>query len=962
MDTRRVSCVFLALLILYCTLVNGRDRKMEKFYMDPGSYLEIDDTMVEQLWTKCRLDLMQIKETVESFDLYFPEEMSITYKETNSVAWSAAKLNLQKAISVLPLQMKKTLFHCLEVHNVPLRVSEEVGISKNLYSKYAGFQFGRRVASRRSLGVMLLQDLSPTPSPSPSSATTPAPAPGQATTLLNVELLKDPVPTPYASPARAPMPVHTPAFSEFLDVKLLDEGISSTLSPAPAVAVTPEFLDVKLLDEGGISSTLSPAPAPAPAVAVTPSSSAPKPSPREAADSPTKSSAKGPAKPFFPPDFISDTQSAIAASPHIPSDAPPKKQSKQKEVSIAVGLAAAGTFVLAAILCFCFFKCRKRTDSRHPQKDDKPLLILNNNSSGDSAQKPGLKNSDNVDEVQGLPIQNPSGSSLASNNSAALPPPPGRDDAPPPPPPPGPPPPPPPRARPPPPPKGSMLPPRSKQQPSIKQKGSLAAAGSSVSGDGPDAEGDGDAPKTKLKPFFWDKLMANPDHSMVWHQIKSGSFQCDEEMIENLFGYAAPDKNKTDNKKEWTPQDPGSHFIKLIDPKKAQNLSILLRALNLTTEEVVDALQEGTELPSELLQTLLKMAPTADEELKLRLYNGELSTLGPAERFLKVLIGIPFAFKRMDSLLLMNSLQEELPSIKESLATLEVACKEVRNNRLFLKLLEAVLKTGNRMNVGTYRGGAQAFKLDTLLKLSDVKGADGKTTLLHFVVQEIIRSEGLRAARNARENLSVCSVKSEDLVEDSPHETEDDFRSLGLQVVSGLSSELENVRKASVVDGDGLKSTVAKLGQSLVKSKEFLNREMKDLEEDSGFHRTLKSFVERAEADITSLLEEEKRISDLVKNTGDYFHGNAGKEEALHLFVIVRDFLVILDKVCNEVRQSIKTPATTSKTKESSSAPPPSTELHQSASPDIRQRLFPAIVGRRMDDSDSSSDDESPSP
>ncbi|KAI3988250.1 hypothetical protein MKX01_012039 [Papaver californicum] len=948
MDIRRVSCVLLALLILYCTLVNGRDRKMEKYYVDPAAYLEIDDTMVEQLWTMCRFDLMQIKETVETFDLYFPEGVSITYKDTNSVAWSAAKLKLRKAISVLPLQMKKTLFHCLEVHNVQFRVSEEEGISKNLYSKYFGSQLGRRVTSRRSLGVKLFQDLSPAPSPSPSSVTTPAPAPGQATTSLNVELLKDPVSSPYASPAPGQA-------TTFLNVELLKDPVSSPYaSPAraPMSALTPafaEFLDVKLLDEG-IPSTLSPGPA----VAVTPSSDAPKPSPQETADSPTKSPAKGPAKSFFPPDFDSDTQSSVAASPHIPSDPPRKKQSKQKEVSLAVGLAAAGIFVLAAVLCFCFFKCRKRTDSRYLQKDDKPLLILNNNSSGDSAQKPGMKISDNVDEVQGQPIHNPSGASLASNDSAALPPPPGRAA----PPPPGPPPPPPPRARPPPPPKGSMLPPRSKP-PSIKQKGSLAAAGNSTSGDGPDAEGDGDAPKTKLKPFFWDKLLANPDHSMVWHQIKSGSFQCDEEMIENLFGFTAPDKNKTDNKKEWTPQDPASHFIKLIDPKKAQNLSILLRALNLTTEEVVDALQEGTELPSELLQTLLKMAPTVDEELKLRLYNGELSTLGPAERFLKVLIGIPFAFKRMDSLLLMNSLQEEMPSIKESLATLEVACKEVKNNRLFLKLLEAVLKTGNRMNVGTYRGGAQAFKLDTLLKLSDVKGTDGKTTLLHFVVQEIIRSEGLRAARNARENLSICSVKSEDLVEEAPRETEDDFRSLGLQVVSGLSGELENVRKASVVDGDGLKSTVAKLGQSLVKSKEFLNREMKDLEEDSGFHRTLKSFVERAEADITCLLEEEKRISDLVKSTGDYFHGNAAKDEALHLFVIVRDFLIILDKVCNEVRQSIKTPATTSRTKESPSALP-STDLHPPASPDIRQRLFPAIAGRRMDDS--SSDDESPSP
>ncbi|KAK8633634.1 hypothetical protein V6N13_014477 [Hibiscus sabdariffa] len=33
------------------------------------------------------------------------------------------------------------------------------------------------------------------------------------------------------------------------------------------------------------------------------------------------------------------------------------------------------------------------------------------------------------------------------------------------------------------------------------------------------------------------------------------------------------------------------------------------------------------------------------------------------------------------------------------------------------------------MDVGTTRGGARAFKLDYLLKLADVKGSDGKTTL-----------------------------------------------------------------------------------------------------------------------------------------------------------------------------------------------------------------------------------------
>ena len=64
-------------------------------------------------------------------------------------------------------------------------------------------------------------------------------------------------------------------------------------------------------------------------------------------------------------------------------------------------------------------------------------------------------------------------------------------------------------------------------------------------------------------------------------------------MIETLFGYAPPEKNKKESKKESSSQDPSTQYIQIIDSKKAQNLSILLRALNVTTEEVCDALQEG---------------------------------------------------------------------------------------------------------------------------------------------------------------------------------------------------------------------------------------------------------------------------------------------------------------------------------------------------------------------------------
>ncbi|KAK4420721.1 Formin-like protein 5 [Sesamum alatum] len=500
--------------------------------------------------------------------------------------------------------------------------------------------------------------------------------------------------------------------------------------------------------------------------------------------------------------------------------------------------------------------------------------------------------------------------------------------------------------------------------------------------------------KAKLKPFFWDKVLANPDNSMVWHEIKSGSFQFNEEMIESLFGYTAGGKSKSgvgkSPAKEAQPQ-----FVQIIDSKKSQNLSILLKALNVTTEEVCEALEEGNELPAELIRTLIKMAPTAEEELKLRLYSGEFSQLGPAERFLKVLVEIPFAFKRLESLLFMCTLQEEAANLKDSFVVLEAACTELKKSRLFLKLLEAVLKTGNRMNDGTFRGGAQAFKLDTLLKLSDVKGIDGKTTLLHFVVQEIIRSEGIRAARSLKEMRSMSSFKSEDLMEDVAQDSDENLRSLGLQVVSGLPNELENVRKAALVDADTVTGTVAKLGFSLTKAEEFLKSDMMDIAEDNGFRQTLDCFLQTASSDVKWLLSEEKRITGLMKSTADYFHGNAGKDEGLRLFTIVRDFLIILEKVCKEVKNIPPKPSRGASSKELSPSPSkdskdsgkpapasgpaptpkdskdprkpapasgsarPATDKKDPQKPtpaDHRQRLFPAIKDRRHDSSSSDED------
>ncbi|GKV15724.1 hypothetical protein SLEP1_g26483 [Rubroshorea leprosula] len=922
-------CVSLAVSMDYKRL--GEEMFLSRL-VDPSTG-EIDEKMAELLWISCRQDLIDLKKAFEGPYLCLSEEMPSCSHVNNMKSHSLAKENIRKLIDVLYPQLKQTLLDCIRKKNLLDMVSGQESHPKIWYPEYLESLFLRHDALRRNLA-----DNSIANEPTTSPASAPAPGPSGLS----------PPSKPYgAAPPKKPFfppidsssgaPVYSGNSDSSSNAQETKENTNHKIIIAVVVTAVVTFVAAALLflccfrRSGG------------------------------------KRNDEKPLLSLSLSDYSGSSQASYAFGNSI-------KEEKLSYQSFGNSSLNKGASSLDGNVYI--------ESDAGAAKSAADSFDKSNNANAPLPPPPGRA----IPATPGLlPLKPPPGRAVPLTPE---PPAPIRTGPPPPPPPPrppvppssplkssaanaspqppGPPPPPPipasskPGPHPPPPPGGGGPAPPRPPPPLPVSKGPRlpSAPRRPISGeDG--STGDGaSSSKAKLKPFFWDKVNANPDHSMVWNQIKSGSFQFNEEMIETLFGFSAENKHerKRSSSSEKIPQ-----FIQILDPKKAQNLLILLRALNVTTEELCDALQEGNELPADLLQTFLKMAPTADEELKLRLFAGGLSQLGPAEQFMKTLVDIPFAFKRMETLLFMCTVNEEIAATRESFQTLEVACKELRSSRLFLKLLEAVLKTGNRMNDGTFRGGAQAFKLDTLLKLSDVKGVDGKTTLLHFVVQEIIRTEGVRAARIARESKSFNSIKSDDLLQEVTHDTEDHYRNLGLQVVSGLSGELENVKKAAAIDADNLTGTVSKLGHQLLKARDFLNSEMKSAEERSGFHESLKSFVQGTEGDVMSLLEEEKKIMALVKSTGDYFHGNARRDEGLRLFTIVRDFLIILDKVCKEVREAPRKPTTAQKKETPHNPSPPSKSRFAPPSPDPHQKLFPAIAERRMNNSasSSSSDDES---
>ncbi|KAM0987359.1 hypothetical protein ACFXTH_011485 [Malus domestica] len=458
-------------------------------------------------------------------------------------------------------------------------------------------------------------------------------------------------------------------------------------------------------------------------------------------------------------------------------------------------------------------------------------------------------------------------------------------------------------APPPPPPKVRSL--NALSKPSPGQKGE---PGESSSGAGND--------QVKLKPLHWDKVNTNnTQNSMVWDKM-DGSFRFDGDLMEALFGTVAtkrlsPGRDSSQANPRGANVGPSAQIC-LLDSRKSQNIAIVIKSLTISRKELLDVLMEGRGLDVETLEKLARIAPTEEEQSQILEYSGDPTRLADAEFFLyHILKAVPSAFIRFNAMLFRYNYDVEIASLKESVQTLELGCKELRTRGLFMKLLEAILKAGNRMNAGTSRGNAQAFNLSSLRKLSDVRSSDGKTTLLNFVVEEVVRSEGKRCVINTNHSLSRSNSQSHNRNPSAENikpkeEREREYMTLGLPVVGGISAEFSNVKKAASMDHDSFARMCSALTTRVVETRELLLQ----CENDGGrFVRDMKGFLKAAEEELKVVREEQKRVMELVKKTTEYYQAGASKDKGAHpfqLFVIVKDFLGMVDQACVEISRNIQ--------------------------------------------------------
>nr|XP_026693257.1 inverted formin-2 isoform X8 [Ciona intestinalis] len=440
------------------------------------------------------------------------------------------------------------------------------------------------------------------------------------------------------------------------------------------------------------------------------------------------------------------------------------------------------------------------------------------------------------------------------------PPPPPPGGIPPPPPPPSggiPPPPPPPGGIPPPPPPPGGVPPPPPGLPPVY--GGIVPVNAAQLNSRPSVRRSATVPKptAKLRKFNWQKIPQNTlrkSTDSVWENLERGGCELEPnyKTIEELFSQKQIVKKEvTKQKKKAAPAE-----VTLIDSRKSLNVNIFLRQFRLPNEEIIKALKQGNReiLTEEKLKNMLKFLPEDAEIETIRSFKGDPTTLGNAEKYFRLLIGLKDYVLRIEAAIARESFDEEMTSIVPVIDNIKQAVNAIRQCKKLEDFLVLILKTGNYLNFGGYAGDAHAFKITSLLKLSETKSNKPRMTLMHCVVME--------AAEN------------------HPH-------------LLDIPSELSVVMECKTVSVDHLKSTINRLTGGIAKLTKQVEKSSKEVKEQFA------PFLKVATDKVSTFAKDLEEIENLRLSLAKYLVEDEAKfklEECLSTFA----------KLCEQIKSAIK--------------------------------------------------------
>jgi hypothetical protein len=365
--------------------------------------------------------------------------------------------------------------------------------------------------------------------------------------------------------------------------------------------------------------------------------------------------------------------------------------------------------------------------------------------------------------------------------------------------------------------------------------------------------------RKKVKMLHWEKLQGGAIGGTVWESANTDDLSLNLENLDQMFAIEeAKAKAKSAAKK------PSS--VTIIDQKRSLNISIQLAGLRMPFEQIKDALltMDDEILKTEQLEVISATVPTTKEIKLIMDYSGPKDELATVEQYFMHVMQIPRLQGRVDSLLYKSTAYDTVARIKSDYELLADASRSLKDSSLFVKVLKGVLVIGNHLNTGSYRGSASGFRLDMLLRLKDFKAVDRKTSLLHFVYKELVKSQ--------------------------PR-------------IAELSKELASVKKAAMISIETTSAALDKLKLGLDKVKEEILHTAGILSEEvhSSFHAKMAPFAENMDESLMDVSKLSVDAMNMAKQVTEFYGESYKPDNPIHVLRVVSEFLNIFDNVRDSI-------------------------------------------------------------
>ncbi|VDI72833.1 diaphanous 2 [Mytilus galloprovincialis] len=375
-------------------------------------------------------------------------------------------------------------------------------------------------------------------------------------------------------------------------------------------------------------------------------------------------------------------------------------------------------------------------------------------------------------------------------------------------------------------------------------------------------------PPMQTKRLNWNQVQAKKlEKDSFWVQVREDQYE-DESLFQGLIENFGVTKAKIMNTSETAEKKPTKKAkeLKVLDPKAAQNLSILLGSIKVPYPEIKRRIVEVDEekLSSSILESLIRYMPEPEQMKQLEKLQDQYNDLSEPEQFSVTMCGIKRVTPRLNSMLFKMQFPDMVQDIKPNLVSAIEACEEVKNSTKFSKLLELILLMGNFLNAGSRNAQSVGFEISFLPKLANTKAQDGKTTLVHFIA-------------------NIVEQKYPELV--------------------GFLDEFTHLDKAARVSEE----TVTKNLKSMEKQLKQLETDIKNISKTNvdgdRFAEVMNSFITSAKDQADVLSGMQKKMESLYKEMGKFYAFDYKKYGFEEFF---QDIKAFRDSFSNAMKENAK--------------------------------------------------------